>query len=280
MKIFLNEKIHLSGLDWVPSNSSEIALNIEELLKAIRCFYYYRDAKIYYSGEGVLKLISNFEELDSINDYALTNPIGQIRVVLFETNAINWDESKKQKEEINYYYQLSGGAAPQSVKATTLAEATEYKYNGALVGVLNLLSSEYNGTSPIHINRSSINPPPLMQILELDIFSTKAVMTGHIKTKRAQRVFNLNPKHGENGIGVRANKNEVVSPLECNRNEAELILNNAVGTENTDELYGYDSVRKKFMVFKNEGNNHFHGYHPIDQKDVPEEVKRFLREEN
>ncbi len=90
-----------------------------------------------------------------------------------------------------------------------------------------------------------------------------------LSQNRQPRVFNKNPKHGEQGKGVRANKGEKVSKLLCNPQEAQQFLDMAIGCANiTDELYNFDKKHGKYIVFKDENisDNTYHAYH-VDSLD-------------
>ncbi|MEK6495473.1 hypothetical protein, partial [Myroides odoratimimus] len=95
---------------------------------------------------------------------------------------------------------------------------------------------------------------------------------------RDARSYTWNKKHGENGIGIIANKGEVVSPLECSKLEAEEFLNVAIGYRKSNELYNYDPKNMKYMVWKCDapGTKSFHAYHPIDQREVDLKIQQFL----
>lgn len=279
MHIFLNENILISGGEWVPEDDVAFSTNIQELWKCLNCFNFYIEPIVYYSGAGLIRLFQNLEDISSITEYALTNPIQRLRVLLDEINAVNWSLSPFQRADYHYYYLSGGGAIPYYVNGTSVAEATEYKFSGEEVALLNLASSEYNEANPIHINRSSINPPPNMVICPLVILVSDVGVIAYVRQHRQPRTFNWNPKHGENGKGMIPNKGEVVSPLEGSRQEAELLLPKAVNSRKTTELYAYDEAQGKYIVFKDENtpDNKFHPYHPINQEEVPEDVKKFLR---
>lgn len=278
MKIFLNERILIGGGEWTPANPDEISVNIRNLIESLNCFNFHTEPTIYYTGEGITRLFENLTELSSFSDYALTNPIQQLRNILNEINSENWDLQKNQRTDYVYYFQSCGGATTYNVNTTSIAEATEYKYENKEVGILNLTSSQFNETNPIHISRSNINLPPDIQTFAIRVFTLKQEAVSYITEYRKERNYNWNPKHGENGKGMISNKDEDVSPLECSKEIAAELLNVAVSCKGTDELYAYDIDREKFMVFKSDNtpNNSYHSYHPIKQNEVPPEVREFL----
>jgi hypothetical protein len=279
MKVFLNERLLLSADQWTSDNTQEIEQTLLSLLKALDCLNFFVDFRLYYSGSGMKDLVSNFDILDSLTDYSLTNPISQLRTILFEVGGIDWNQNVIQRADHQYYYQLAGGAIPYNVNNSSIAEATEYRHQGDLVGLLNLSASAYNKENPIHINRSKIIPPPNMVVYPIGIFSSRNDTAVFLRNSEVDRKYNWSKKHGENGKNVIQNKGEVVSPLLCNRAEAAEFFKNAVGFRHCNEMYSFDTTHKKFMVFKDEGEitpKQYHAYHPIDQDEVPAEVQTFL----
>lgn len=281
MEIYLNEKVNLNGTDWTPANSQEVEENILELISCLNAFNYHIDYTVIYSGEGFSRLISNLGCLDSLLDYSLTNPINQLAAIIFEIGAKNWDEEIRQKQNVNYYYQLGGGATNMSVNGTTLAEVCESDFIGMRsIALLCLLSAQFNNTNPINIIRSQNIHPVVMTLHNITIVSRKTNLIDFLKLNRIPpRIFNWNKKHGEFNKGVLANKDEEVSPLEGSRKEAEVVLKDAIGKRGKGDLWGYDGIRAKFMEFKYDGKsaqNSYHGYHPIHQDEIDQDVKDFL----
>jgi hypothetical protein len=100
---------------------------------------------------------------------------------------------------------------------------------------------------------------------------------------RFPRHFNLNPKHGENGVGNWTKE----SKLLCSRQEAQILLNSAIASPIVNELYNYDQTRKHFIVFKNEGftpeingvlQQQYHGYYPDNENEIEPKVRALLLE--
>jgi len=279
MFVFLNDRIFISGEQWVPGDLAEIRTVMNSFINSIHCLDFFPDFVTCYSGNGIELLLTNFKTIEEITDYSLSNPIQQIRQLLLSINSFNWDEQPKQKEDHLYFYQANLGATPHSVNKTTVAEATEYRFNDNRVLLLNLPISDFSASDPIHINRSKVTPPTGMTIVSVSTANEKTPLIQHLKEAEVNREYHWSEKHGENGSGVRHNKGEIVSPLLCSRQEADTILKAAVGYYKTDEMYGYDPKHEKFVVFKSEGEltpKRYHAYHPIDQGEVPEEVKTFL----
>src|SRR5690242_12672573 len=158
MKIFLNERIYLDGSEWFCEDSVLVLENIQCLIGALDCVNFNFDVTLYYSGDGIASFFQNLNDLDNLHDYSLTNPIDQLRTVLYDIEAKNWNDHVIQDNNVQYYYQINAGAATIQVNQTSLAEAVEYLHRGSTVGLLTLYSSEFNETNPIHVNRSSFYP--------------------------------------------------------------------------------------------------------------------------
>lgn len=276
MKVFINERMHISGAEWIPDSQAEFDSNIEQILSVLGCFNFFDKTNIYFNSEGIGSLIENLKIIG--NEYFLFNPIDQLRTILIDIEAVDWSINKVHRDDHLYFIQLDRGATVHPVNTTTIAEAAEYNFLGDKVFLINLLSSEINNLPTLYVNRININPPGNMNLLQIEKVSGKEETIQHLLNERNQPVFNWNPKHGENGRGMIPNENEVVSPLLCNKAEASDLLSLCVNSKKTDELYGYDRRHDKFIVFKNEYTltNTYHPYHPINQEEVPTEVRIFI----
>ncbi|NJO02815.1 MAG: hypothetical protein HC880_15045 [Bacteroidia bacterium] len=108
-----------------------------------------------------------------------------------------------------------------------------------------------------------------------------------LKENRGPRIFNVHPKHGENGQGnwgkSRGNKVEV---LECSQEEAQILLDTAVGNHQIDprRLYNYDVKHEKYILFYYEGDtpqNQYHGFHLSEdnpEQKIPPSIMMVLKE--
>jgi hypothetical protein len=196
MNVFFNDRIHIDGTDWIPVNTQEIENNLSTILEALYIFNFYVEPSVLYSGDNLSKLVENLEALSSVHDYPLTNPIYKLRLILRDISAIDWNVIRRQKSDHNYYYITDGGASTRYVKETTIAEAAEYKFNQEEVLMLKLLDSEFNQMNPIHVSRSSINPPPNIQTIPIDAVSNKTMLTAKVKLSQKKRTYNWNPNMG------------------------------------------------------------------------------------
>jgi hypothetical protein len=89
------------------------------------------------------------------------------------------------------------------------------------------------------------------------------------------RIYNVNQKHGENGIGEWSG----ASKLLCSHEDAGEMLSKAIGTSSIDELYYYDQNHNTYIIFRYEGNigtNQFHAYHLSAKDVIDKSIKRIL----
>ena len=97
--------------------------------------------------------------------------------------------------------------------------------------------------------------------------------------RRPVRKFHLNPKHGENGKGAHPeHKGDKVSVLLCSGDEAAVLLNKAIGVNaESKTLFFRDVNRDKYIEFKCEGNQVFHGFH-LDDEEAKQRVSVCVKE--
>lgn len=275
MNFFFNERHTIEGGDYVPTQDEFIAViqHLTEILKSLR---FYPDAVFHYSSNDLKKFFEDSTLIAEMVSGNFAQLIDRIRISIDSVNRNDWSKSKKQPESVNYFYQMSIGESTFNVTNTTLAEAAEYLFQDASVAVINIFYSNYNDSLPIHINRSKIIQPREMIMLAINAFKETKEVIQHLVDNRIPREYNHNQKHGENGSGVKDNKYEVVSPLECSIKEASDLLKTAVTIAGNRQLYNFDIVRNKFIVFMAESQNKYHAFHPINQSEIPEVIKKYF----
>ena len=111
----------------------------------------------------------------------------------------------------------------------------------------------------------------------------KDVFDWEVGNHKPLRIYNHNPKHGENGIGAHPdNKGEKVSVLLCSKDHASNLLQFAIGESGFDTLYYYDSDYDSYIEFKaeikhnrlpeNTAKRNYHAYHIDDLTLLPKEI--------
>lgn len=276
MKVFINDRVYLSGKDWVP-DEAEFNHNMDSLLDLLNCFNFLKECQIFYNGEG-FKVI--FQNLSLVNEYFLTNKVDHLRTMIDEIDAVDWTQSTIQKMNYVYFLQLNGGGTTYNVTGESLAEAAEYKHINQKAVIINFISSDFNISNTVYVNKSNAIPPNDMILLSLEVINSKNDMLEFFLENREEIIFNLNSKHGENHNIVKYDNGKVISPLECTKEDANIILKLSIGGSiKSKELYAYDEKREKFIIFKSDNTSNpksFHGYHPHDQNEIPEKIKSFL----
>jgi|GEM_PF-1944607 len=276
MRFFINLKIFVNGEDWVPIDNAEFEGTFKSFMNMLNCLVFIQPAELYYSSSEMKKLIRNIEEIANLLKYDRFE-FTRLRQEILNLEAKDWNEQQFHRNDHDYLLQLSGGYEPYSVKGTSVAEGTEYKHNDNDAIILNLNNADLH-PDVVHVNRVSLKPPLKMDMVNINVFSSKETVVRYFLTNRGGLNFNYNPKHGQNRTEIRVVGGEVISPLECSENEASVLLMKSIGYKNRKELYAFDSVRNKFIEFKSENTiNTYHGYHSHDQEEIPKEVRDFLR---
>lgn len=181
----------------------------------------------------------------------------------------NWRMQKVQKDTESY---MCHGLP---IKDDTLCEMAERKAVATDGSVFLLVNQDAfsDAVKAIQVKRNQADWE-----LEVRKADFKSVLKWYETNRKPQRIFNLNPKHGENGKGAHpANKGEKVSILMCSREEAENMLLKAIGAD-LRVLYFFDQVHNQYIEFKCESENTYHGFHldAMDEKRVPEDIKLML----
>ena len=231
---------------------------------------------VYYSESNIQQFLSGF--MDFENEY-LSNTSGRLSDIL--QSAENWEDNSQQKSD-SYYdiWKISDRQAVNLHELHTFSEIAE-RICSQITDKIVLIDHK-----AIHSNDSIVIM--ISGLLGLIEFSNVPVFTVFHSTKtieqletwfsnnRQPRIFNLNPKHGENGVGARANKGEKVSLLLCSQNQASELLRLAKGDKRiSKELFAFDTNHKKFIVFKDDNTivNSYHGYHVDNENEVPHKIR-------
>lgn len=122
--------------------------------------------------------------------------------------------------------------------------------------------------------------------IESHPLSIKEVFEWMSSHHHPKRIYNWNPKHGENGKGAHpSNNGNEVSVLLCSREHAAEIIHKAVGEQMYDTLYCYDTDFGKYMEFKadckfehlqDRTERSYHSYHIDNDSFIPNKVKKKL----
>lgn len=279
MLIFINGLLDFPSKEWIPRDLEDFRVRIEDLLDQLNAFNFLNEAEIYYSGIEFEFLAGHFNELEKLSEFSLTNPIDQIRELLFELAATNWEESMIQKNDHLYFLITDLGATTYPIVKSSLIEASENKNLGRKVELIHFPQSFFDSMPKIVILKSNTNPPNDHNLLEFSSLKDLQSTLNFYFLNRKEITYNWNKKHGENGEGMISNKGEEVSPLLGTREEAAELLKVSISYSKSSELYALDKLKdNKIMVFKRDSKDEksYHSYHPINQSEVNPDVIKFL----
>lgn len=215
----------------------------------------------YYDENSFLELVNHFEILD---DYFYPNKLKRKLISLYQDFS-DWRGNKKQISE--NVYQIFN----QNIENHTLCEISQRKHNVsdenfALLNHINVNNNQIE----ITINQEHSNT--------FEILSNESQLINWFTDNRIpQRRFQAIQKHNIRKPLFR--NGEWRYPLYKSSNNPEELLKKAIGLTKK-ELFGYDSNKKMFIVFKFENvehENQYHGYHvELDSDEVPHFVKNKL----
>lgn len=254
---YINEKDIMS--------ESEVLEFIKGIDK-ICCFIENENYKGYYDVDNVLAFLYPIKEMEDCYPNLMT----LMRRVIIKWGE-NWRIQKVQKNSECYkYYCLP-------IKDDTLCEITERKF----------VSTDESTFLLINYNAFSCSSQTVMTTrnqdgVKLDVCAADIsyILKWYETNRRPQRVFNLNPKHGENGKGAHPEHDgKKVSVLMCSSGEAREMLLKAIGTDQK-VLYFFDKKNEQYIEFKRESDNTYHGFHldVDDEGRVPNNIKKMIKE--
>ena len=208
-------------------------------------------------------------------DISMPNPIEMLYDILNNAQEL----ALKPNSEIMYYYWNSHQQLDKIESNTMLASLIENSENACLLLLTD--KHDYQHRLKIVAFKDSFSGVELPQMAHINHIESIEKMRILFDENRTPRKFNLNPKHGENGKNTRTNKGEKVSPPHCSKEEAQILLNTAIGDfKTTTELYNYDESHSRFIVFKYENDspaNQYHGYHVDSINEIPAFIRTLLQ---
>ncbi len=254
---YINEKDIMS--------ESEVLEFIKGIDK-ICCFIENENYKGYYDVDNVLAFLYPIKEMEDCYPNLMT----LMRRVIIKWGE-NWRTQKVQKDSESYkYYCLP-------IKDDTLCEITERKF----------VSTDGSTFLLINYDAFSCSSETVMTMrnhdgVELDVCAADIsyILKWYETNRKPQRVFNRNPKHGENGKGAHPKHDgKKVSVLMCSSGEAREMLLKAIGTDQK-VLYFFDKKNEQYIEFKRESDNTYHGFHldVDDEGRVPNNIKKMIKE--
>lgn len=255
---------------WMRSTEKDFyeVIAYETLIKDLKKISEGIAIEIYEGFYDHLNIINFLCLYDTLEDYYPFAPKKLLRSVISRNAFINWREEKIQSADTDY--QIFN----QPTNDNTFCEIAERKN---MVGddkyaLLNHHACTIPDMIAVNINDNSA--------IEIDnLKDEKEILAWFAQNRLPPRNFNINLKHGENRQYVLEVGGKKISPLRCSLQEAQVLLNTAIGTTEK-ELYNLDPVYDEIIVFKYEGptpQNMYHGYHvPKDSTEVPIDIRKRL----
>lgn len=217
----------------------------------------------FYDGKNILSFLSDFED---VADY-YPNPTFRLLRILLKSWT-NWRDQIIQDSGSEYLiYQ-------QRVECHTFCECYQRSATNELLKFSILNHYGHSLGNQVNISSNSVDK-------SFDSVRTSEELSTWFAQERVPtRNFQVIPKHGENRQNERLIGGELISPLRCSKEQAQLLLNTAIG-DHINELYNFDADHDHYIIFKFEGNNPqnmYHGYHvPVDSQEIPNHIKTKLR---
>lgn len=243
--------------------TAEDILKVMESINEICCFIANENYEGYYDANNVSAFLYPVRVMEGCYPNIMT----RMRMTMNKWGE-NWRTQKRQKDTESYAYYNS------PIKDDTLCEMIERKI-AADENVFLLVNQDAFSCSTRTIQVKRNGDEVKLDVRYADI---KSIMEWYETNRIPQRIFNLNPKHGENGKGAHpSHDGKKVSILMCGKDEAKNMLVKAIGTDSR-VLYFFDKVYKKYIEFKRESDNIYHGFHldDEDEKRVPEDIKMMI----
>jgi hypothetical protein len=254
-----------------PNSLEEFLKNYQQMIEIVERE---KGATIVYDA----KNIKEFQEfMIELNDEFMSLQ-GAFYTLL--SNAKNFRENSKQMTDCLYFiWNLEQLTAIQILDSiASLAEMAEEKRQDENKKLVLIYHDRIDINRPIPVIKDHYgNRCPFF--ICIPHVRNRTELEDWINKNRQSRLFNLNPKHGENGKGAKSNKGEEVSVLLCNKKHAQELLDSAIGDKRkTKKLFNFDNEHKKFIVFEDENtpDNTYHGYHVDNENEVPKHIRRLL----
>lgn len=223
------------------SDANKVEAFIAEFERMIM-FFSYEDYDGYYDAKNIKAFSIPLETLEDCYPGHIT----VLRNVMNKWN--DWRDEPTPDNGQQYYYHST------SLSNDTLSEIAKRKQQaGDNFLVINHKSIDHGQKQLPVFNQHGED-----RSIEQLGCNIKELHTWFGENRLPERVFRLNPKHGENG--KKNFKGESV--LLCSHAEAEKLLHKAIGNSGDRTLHYYDKKNTKYIEFKAENTgNSYHAFH-------------------
>lgn len=215
---------------------------------------------------------------DSLNLEAFLSPVLILEdyypniITTFRRLMSNWGEdwrnsSVQEEHDEFYYYSIP-------INNDSFCEIAKRKYNDIKGGILIINHNAFS------CSENTIKIKYKDNILFIDSVEAeiKEIAQWFSSNRNPKRIYNWNPKHGENGKGAFVSANgDKVSVLMCSRENVPNMLNCAFG-DNVKKLFYYDNNCQQYIEFKRERESEYHAFHldKNDEKRIPLHIKKII----
>jgi hypothetical protein len=262
---FFRDNSHL-----IDTDNNLIADYIGRLEAMLEITYREKNTNVFYSTTNIEQFLSTFD-----GDIYLQTLKGKLQEML--TGADDWETRSLQKNTHSYFIWSLNDSKVYQIINHTLAEIAESTQNQSDNRFVLIDHEATHLTTYIYIFKDSLTKEFEPFFIKISSTVSRESLEEWLINNRQQRVFNLNPKHGENGMGGhKSNKGEKVALLLCSRERAQELLNNAKGDKRKNkELYIFDDQHKRFLIFKDDNTeiNSYHGYHLDSENEIPAKIR-------
>ncbi|MBI5913874.1 MAG: hypothetical protein HY842_00725 [Bacteroidetes bacterium] len=217
-----------------------------------------RDSEVFYDAENVETFFNQTATLFEEMEYFRTP---KMRLYEAFSDALDWRTVSTHIPECAYIlWDLENGKV-EFLYSHTLCEIAERILSNHQNCLLILTTSTEMTRGFFPVFKDAIHIEDLPRFVHIPFAENLDSLEQWLSKNRESRLFNLSPKHGENGQGHWQD----ASPLLCDRQRAQELLGNAIGDKRlTPELYNFDEQHDCCIVFKYENDtpqNQYHGYH-------------------
>lgn len=254
---------------------------LKELKKSIQVFAGEREVEVFYDAQNVQVFLEGFEE--ELIDYYLTNPADTISEFLDAIAAKNIQNERFDPQKRFFIWELDNNEELHSTPYQTIQKIASKHIQHSIIFNHQALTLE-KPLLALLIDAAYLNDHP--ELIKIPVRNNETDLIEWLQTNRTQRVFNLSPKHGENGQGSWGNsRGNKVDILECSRERAQELLDTAIGEMriSTRKLFNYDTEVGQYILFYFEGENpqnQYHGFHISNKKirnEVPNKIQGILK---
>lgn len=263
---------------------------LEHLKDTLDCFYRRKD-KVFYNSEDI-KVFLDFFNNETLKGEYLTSLKENLWDIL--ENAENWQGKATIIDNASYYHWDICAEKIEKIDnqqyKKTLAELTERilqeKKEHTYLLVLPVSDTSLYHCKPIiTCFKDSFDSEETPKFIKIDYVESPQKANQWLLKNRIPLTMNRSNKHGENGKGqFPAGIERKISKLYCNIEEAQELLNKAIGDERIQEnrVFNYDEKHQKFIVFFYEGKNpqnQYHAFHLDTEQEIQEQIPNKIQKE-